>query len=129
MNLHGLVKGTIGIVNPEIPVTLLQSTGYTTNADGTRVPTFSRDIKNCQVQSTSGPDIQQLAALNIQGVVRVVFLDGNWNGVVKADNTGGDILKFSPAAGCSSHDWKVAAVKESWPHWSSVYVVMQSTVI
>ena len=125
MNLHGLVKGVIGAVNPEIAVTLLQNTGYTTNADGTRTPTFNRSTKFCQVQSTSGPDLQNLAALNIQGVVRVVFLDGNWHGVVKADKTGGDILKFSPAQGCSSHDWKAVAVKESWPDWTSTIMVLQ----
>lgn len=41
MNLHGLVSGAIGLVNPFVPMTIRLSEGYTTQADGTRVPAYA----------------------------------------------------------------------------------------
>jgi len=129
MNLHGIVKGIVGSVNPEISVSLWKNTGYTIAADGKQIPAWSKDTKNCQVQGTSGKDLQILASQNIQGVVRVVFLDGNWHGVVKAARTGGDILKFPEIPGGTIRDWKAVLLRESWPDWSAIYVEMQSTVV
>lgn len=40
MNLHGIVRGVVGAVNPHIDATVQVSGGYTTNTDGTQVPSY-----------------------------------------------------------------------------------------
>ena len=129
MNLHNIVRGCVAVINPEIDATLLQSAGYTTAADGKRTPLFTADTGKVQVQGVSGKDLTYLNNLNIQGVVRMVFLSGTWCGVVRADQKGGDILKFPQSPDGDDQDWKVVLVKEQWPDWVSVFVVLQSEII
>lgn len=40
MNLHGIVAPVIGVVNPHTPVSIRISSGWTTDDDGTRVPSY-----------------------------------------------------------------------------------------
>ena len=120
MNLHALVSGYIGMVNPFIRAELLRSTGYTTNPDGTRTPTYDV-IHNglIQVQSLSSDDLKQIEGLNIQGSKNGVYLNGDWNGVVRVSRAGGDLLKFN------DQTWLTVTVLESWPDWSKLLVVLQ----
>lgn len=128
MNLHGIVRGAITSVNPDIPATLLRSNGYVTGADGKQVPVFLSFNGRIQVQGVSGKDLEHTDNLNIQGVLRTVYLVGNWAGVVRADQKGGDIMKFPQVPGAAVQDWRVVLVKEQWPDWVSVIVCLQSTV-
>lgn len=41
MNLHGIVSGQIGAVNPFVPLTLRHSTGTATSAAGRQTPTYA----------------------------------------------------------------------------------------
>lgn len=120
MNLHQMVAGAIGMVNPFIKAELLRSTGYTTNPDGTRTPTYDV-IHNgmIQVQSLSSDDLKQIEGLGIQGSKNGVYLNGDWNGVVRANRAGGDLLKFN------DQTWLTVTVLESWPDWSKLLVVLQ----
>jgi len=128
MNLHSLVRGAITSVNPDISATLLRSNGYVTGADGKQVPVFLSFSGCIQVQGVSGKDLEHTDYLNIQGVLRTVYLRGNWAGVVRADQKGGDIMKFPQVPGAAVQDWRVVSVKEQWPDWCSVIVWLQSTV-
>lgn len=128
MNLHGIVRGAITSVNPDISATLLRSNGYVTGADGKQVPVFLSFSGKIQVQGVSAKDLEHTDYLNIQGVLRTVYLVGNWAGVVRADQKGGDIMKFPQVPGAAIQDWRVVSVKETWPDWCSVIVWLQSTV-
>ena len=127
MNLHNLVRGAVSSVNPDIPATLLRSNGYTTNAAGKQVPAFLTFTGQIQVQGVSGKDLEHTDNLNIQGVLRTVYLLGNWAGVVRANQTGGDIMKFPQQPGATPSDWRVVAIKEQWPDWCAVIVWLQAT--
>ena len=70
-------SGIVGIVNPFVPVTLNQSNGYNTAGDGTRTPAFTTSPQSVQVQALSAPEIQHLDGLNIQGVLRKAYLNGD----------------------------------------------------
>ena len=120
MNLHQMAAGYIGMVNPFTRADLLRSTGYTTNPDGTRTPTYDV-IHNgmVQVQALSTDDLKQIEGLNIQGAKKGVYLNGNWNGVVRANRQGGDILKFN------GQTWLAVTVLENWPDWTKLAVVLQ----
>jgi len=125
MNLHSIVNSAIKRVNPDISATLKRSTGFTVETNGKQTPTYSTLTGMIQVQATSGKDLEHMNNLNIQGVFRTVYLLGNWAGVVRTDSKGGDIMSFPQIPGGTVHNWKVINVKETWPDWSSVIVVLQ----
>lgn len=126
INLRAIANASIQQINPNITGTLLRSTGYTAQPGGKRVPTFDTLTGDIQVQAIGAKDLEHMNFLNIQGVMRLVYIWGNWAGVVRADQKGGDILQFPQVPGGEVQDWRVVNVKETWPTWSSVIVVLQS---
>lgn len=122
MNLHSIVFGAIGSVNPHVAGVLRVSTGFTTAADGQQVPTYAAPANiTVQDQPLSVSDLKQLDALNIQGVTRAAYLFGDVQGVVRVDQKGGDLLAFN------NRVWLVAAVIETWdtPGWCKVGLTLQ----
>jgi len=126
MNLHGLVSGAIGAVNPYIDATLRKSTGYTISENKKQIPTYSTSAGKIQAQELTTDEIKHANSLNIQGLFRKVWIQGNWAGVIRADQKGGDIFTFPQYPGNPAQDWMVFVVYEMWPDWSCVGVVLQS---
>lgn len=120
MNLFGIASGVIGSVNPSVPVTLQASTGYTSAADGSRVPTYDAPVQAmAQVQALSQADLRQMDALNVQGVMRSVYLPGDWSGIVRPEGKGGDILTMN------GQTWLIVAVPEQFPDWTRAIICLQ----
>ncbi len=119
MNLQGLTQGAVGVVNPSVPITVLQSTGYTTGADGTQTPTTTTLSVRGQVQPLSSQDLRKLEGLNIQGVTAKVYLTGDFEGVFRVLGKGGYLLQFN------GYTYLVTAVLERWADWTCVGVTMQ----
>ncbi|WP_048996424.1 hypothetical protein [Burkholderia multivorans] len=121
MNLHGIVSGAISTVNPPILATFKSSNGtYTTNPDGTRIPAY--DITEnvpIQVQALTAAEIRHMDNLNLQGVLRAVYLNGQANGIVRKYGKGGDLLIFN------GQTWLATTVLESWPDWTKIAVTLQ----
>lgn len=126
MNLHGIVSGAIGMVNPQIIGAVFSSDGYTTNADGERVPSYTEfDNVPLQVQSLMYNDLRTMDGLNIQGNRIGIYLNGNWNGIVRAKGKGGDMVIIP--SGPSEGAWLVGVVLESWPDWTKLGCTQQMT--
>lgn len=123
MNLHNIARGAIRAVNPEVLGTIRQSTGYTTDAAYKQVPTY-RDFPNVrlQVQGMQWKDLRQVDSLNLQGIVRKVFVTGDWGGVIRARDKGGDLIVIK------GETWLVVQVLETWADWSSFVIVLQQPV-
>ena len=135
MNLHSVVRSAIQSVNPDTLATWQQSTGATTNADGSQTPTYNTvsDVR-VQVQGVTAGDLFKLNYLNLEGVLRKVFLYGNVHGFVRANLQGGDLLTFPQQYGGTPQVWLVKAVLETWPDavaagWSSAIVALQTDVV
>lgn len=97
MNLHSIARQSIAAVNPMVPVSIQISTGNTTTADGARTPTYAPAVTLlAQVQPLTWRDIQQLDGLNIQGIRRVAYLNGEIDALVRINNQGGDLVTFPP---------------------------------
>ena len=125
MNLHQIVSGAIGRVNPFINATLLRSTGYTIGADGSQAPSYAAPVPAAvQVQALSSDELKQVEGLNVQGNKQGIYLNGNWNGAVRVNRAGGDLIVIDqgPAAGT----YLVVTVLENWPDWTKVAVVLQN---
>jgi hypothetical protein len=121
MNLHQMVSGAIGTVNPFIQITVQRAMGgYVTDADGWRNPAYETFWGPAQVQDLSTHDLKQIEVLNLTGVMKKVYLNGSWAGVVRADQRGGDLFYFNDA------EWLATQVLEGWPDWTAVLVVLQA---
>ena len=120
MNLHGIVSGAIGTVNPLIAAQVSQATGYTTSASGKQVPTYAAAVPvTIQKQELSFKDLQHVDGLNIQGELCSVYLNGQIYGVDRGTAKGGDKFVFN------SQTWLVVAVPEQWPDWCRVILCLQ----
>src|SRR3984957_11576221 len=131
MNLHALVRPLIGTINPDVVVSWQVAIGYTTQLDGTQVPSYSVVSAPMQVQGLSAKELAHLERLNIEGVFRRVYTYGNAQGVVRPDFKGGDLLAFAQQYGGNPQLWKVVNVGETWPDavangWSGVIVQLQT---
>ena len=95
LNLHGLVRGAINRVNPDVQAVYLRSKGAVDNADGTRTPAYQAPFfVGAQLQPPSARDLRHMEYLNLQGVLRTAFLYSNPQGIVRVSQTGGDLLMF-----------------------------------
>jgi hypothetical protein len=125
MNLHQIVSGAVSAVNPFITVTIQASAGYTTNADGSRSPAYAAPVSiQAQRQALQYNDLVQLDGLNITGTRCKLYLNGNWNGVVRPDQKGGDLITMPDGS-----VWLVAFVAENWSDvdgWASVVCTLQN---
>ncbi len=125
MNLHSIVRGAIGAANPDATITLKRSTGYTTGSNGKQVPTQTTLTGIAQIQGLEKSELKHMNDLNLQGVMRKVYLFGNWQGAVRSGQQGGDVLTFPQTVGAANDDWKVVTVFETWPDWCAVGVLLQ----
>lgn len=123
MNLHGVVRGLITTVNPDVPLSIRLSTGSAVAASGRRTPSYSDPIEGYygQVQSLTFRDLTQVEGLNLQGTRRAIYIHGAIDGLVRQTNQGGDLITTPDGI-----VWLVAIVLEHWPDWCKVAVTQQN---
>jgi len=125
MNLHAIVSGAIGSVNPFITANFQASTGYTTNAAGKRVPTYAASVPvSAQAQELTSRDLRQLEGLNIQGSSSAIYMNGIASGAVRVSRIGGDLITIP--SGPSAGTYLVTTVLEQWPDWVKVSATLQN---
>lgn len=111
MNLHNIVSSAIGVVNPHMAGVFMRSNGYTTLASGKRVPTYLPGLSiQAQVQALQYKDLMQLDGLNINGEKRAMYVNGDWQGVSRPEQRGGDLIVLKQ----DSSVWLVVLVLENW---------------
>lgn len=125
MNLHQIVSGAIGTVNPFVPAMIRISTGYTTSPDGTQVEAYAtfKEVP-VQVQALTGKDLRQLEGLNLNGTLRAIYMNGRADGVVRSQMKGGDLVTLF--SGPNVGVWLVNQVLEQWPDWVKFACTMQN---
>ena len=131
LNLHSVVRGAIQAVNPDIQAVYLASLSYVQDTDGRQVPTYSAPVfVQIQVQPISTKDLQQVNYLNMQGVLRTVYLYGFPMGVDRVLVRGGDLLMFPQVPGATLDNWLITWVPEIWEPdtvgWSKAIVTLQT---
>lgn len=129
LNLHGIVRGAITAVNPDIVIAWRRSSGSTTGDSGRRTPTYDASVNiDAQVQPVSSDDLKHIDKLNLQGTFRKVYAFGDIQGIVRPELKGGDLLAF-PLSGAINRSWLVVHVLESWTPdatgWCCVIAALQ----
>ena len=121
MNLRGIVNGVTQGINPNEEVTIQFSNGFTIGAGRKQVPAYDNPIPAIvQIQALDGDELEQLAGLNIQGVLKAMYLFGPLAGVVRPEQTGGDLVTRADGT-----LWLTMKVLETWPQWTKVAIVRQ----
>ncbi len=124
MNLHSICTGYISVINPPLLCSLQSSTGYTTSGDGTRVPAYAAPVDiYCQCQALQYNDIAQTNGLNIQGKRLAMYINGDWEGLVRSDSKGGDLITTP-----DGQVWLCAMVLENWSltsGWTKICATLQ----
>ena len=129
MDLRGIANSVSDTVNPNIPVTVQSSTGFTIGAGLRQVPTYSSTAGFAQIQALDSSDLRQLDGLNIQGSIRAIYLRGALAGVVRANTQGGDLVVISAGPAIPPAlvgTWLIVKVLESWPNWSKAAITLQA---
>jgi hypothetical protein len=122
MNVRQLANSAITTINPNIVASVLRSTGYTIDANRRQVPSYAAAVTGpAQLQALSGSDLKQLEGLNLQGVMRAIYLRGVLAGVIRPDSTGGDLILID------DQKWLVVKVLEPWSGWTKAAIVLQES--
>lgn len=134
MNLRSLVCGAINAVNEDQQIAWLQYQSYTVDSTtGAATPVYAApQTVWAQVQPLPTDELAHMDQLNIQGVLRSVYIRGAVASAVREDGTGGDKLQFPEIAGGPVRTWLVMLVPEQWndagvPAWCRVTVRLQNS--
>lgn len=128
MYLRRFIRGAINAVNNNIQIQWAASTGYTfdpTQAGGL-VPTYAVKTIWAQIQPVDTTKLANLEQLNIQGVLRSVYMRDAVASVVRPDGTGGDLLQFPETVGGPMRTWLVVSVPEQWTDYCHVIAQLQN---
>lgn len=128
MNLHGIVRGAITTVNPDIAAQWRVSAGSTQGANFKQVPAYATAVPvRIQSQPLKYSDQLHVQALNLAGIFRSVHMFGLNQGITRPNQKGGDYLQFPQAPGMAAQWWLTISVREQWPDWCRVLVCLQTS--
>ena len=122
MNLRKIANRVTSGVNPNVTAQIYKSTGYSTNDDGSQSPSYADAVTmKVQKQAISQSDLQHIDNINLQGQFVSIYTNGNWCGLNRKANEGGDIFVIG------DDKWLVVSVPEIWPDWTRVIACLQTT--
>ena len=116
MRVQAAAAAATRVVSAPTQAALWMSAGSDRLPSGSRVPKFDLAWGVVDVQGVRANLLQHVAELNITGVLRQVWLRGDWQSAVRAAVKGGDLFVFG------GFEWKVVLVAETWQDWCSVVV-------
>ena len=120
MDLRTISNAATNTVNPNLPVTVQFSMGYTVGAGLKQIPSYSAPVAGfAQLQALSEEDVKHLDGMNIQGATWSIILHGALNGALRANAQGGDLVTFN------GQTWLTVAVLEQWPLWTRAAIRLQ----
>ena len=120
MDLRSLANSVSSTVNSNETVTVRRSSGYTIGAGARQIPTYEDDVSGlAQIQALDSDALKQLDGMNIQGIIRAIYLRGNLAGVVRPDGKGGDLVLRG------QETWLIVKVLETWHTWTKAVIVRQ----
>lgn len=120
MNLRQIANNAITSINPNISAILKKYTGETIGPGRKPVPSYLPDQNvTIQLQPISRGDMQHVDGLNLQGLAKVIYVNGNYFSVQREMEHGGDIFVIN------GEQWLVVEPVELWPDWCRLIVVLQ----
>lgn len=127
MNIRGMANSAIQPVNPNIPVTIKTSNGYTIDPlTREQVPSWLSYNAMGQLQALDGDELSQLNFMNIGGVLRGLYIYGSVSGVIRPESasTAHIFLTSNENGVAAERQWNVYKVLETWAGWCKVAIVL-----
>lgn len=130
MDIRSIANSASSTVNGNIIVSVQASNGNTQDPATLRqVPSYATAVSGpAQIQALDGSDLKQLDGMNLEGVLRAIFLRGPLAGVIRPDSKGGDIVTIAAAPDAPPAlvgTWLTVKVLESWPLWTKAAINFQ----
>jgi hypothetical protein len=122
LNLHGIVRGAIEVVNDDVDGTVYVNTGRT-NVRGILTPTFTPVSARLQVQAQKHTPLAHERGLEYSNSFLTIYAYGNFADVERRMGTGGDMINVP--AGPRIGWYYVTTVLEWWPDWCALEVTTQ----
>ena len=123
MNLNQLVRSAISVVNPDVTVTILQSDGFIEDEAGNQIPQYLPPVSTtAQIQPINSEERQVAERLNQSRIYRNAYLNGNWTGLQRSTESGGDLIYWD------GFEWWIDDVPEAWnptAGWTCVRIIQQ----
>ncbi len=131
LNLHAAVRGVIPAVNADTPGWWYQNKGAIVAADGTQTASYGTPVSApMQVQPPSGRDLRYAEYLQMQGIIRTVWMFSNPGGINRVNQLGNDLLLFPQWPSAPNDVWMVEIPDETWGvpagGWTKVLAVLQT---
>jgi hypothetical protein len=127
VNLNAIVGPVCASINDWVTAYMQQSQGYTTNPDGSRAPAYGpMTPMQVQMQSLTYRDLVQVDGLNLNGERRALYVNGDYQAVVRSSQEGGDLLTLPDGS-----VWLVAMQLENWhmnDGWVKIVITRQLNV-
>lgn len=128
-NLRQIANNLTQAVNPNVPATLYSSNGFST-VNYTQIPSYLTSRVFAQVQPITTGDALKMDALNIQGVDKIIFLNGLALAINRIKKFGGDLVVFADGVIPEGNTWLIKANLEQWSDtWCKIAVVLQDDLI
>jgi hypothetical protein len=126
MNLNNIVGPIVAAINDWVTLAIQPSQGYTTDDDGHRVPTYGpTQYVLAQMQALTYTDLTQVSGLNLTGERRAVYVNGDFEPVLRAAQAGGDPVTLT----YDNSKWLIVFQFEGWNYtggWTKFCMTRQS---
>lgn len=120
MDLNGIANASAEVVNPNTPISIQASTGYTIGAGLQQVPSYAAAVSGFgQLQEITSMELKHLDGLNIQGNIQTIYIKGQLSAVLRPTGQGGDLITIG------SQTWLNVKTLEQWPYWAKAAIVQQ----
>ena len=120
MNLRQIANNATRSINPNIGAVLKKYAGETMGPGRKPQPSYLPDQEiTIQLQPLSKGELQHVDGLNIQGLVKAIYVNGNYFSVQREKEQGGDIFVIN------GEKWLVVEPIELWPDWCRLIVNLQ----
>jgi len=129
LNLHGIVRGAVSMVNPDEDIMLYTAAGQENVAGKISSKYFSPIAAKAQIQSGNNEDLKHANNIGYNGVINRFYLyasspESRPAGIVRPQGRGGDLIQCVRDGSW----WLIIAVPDDFSNvgWASVLAALQA---
>lgn len=117
INVRAMANTMTSMVNPNMDAILRVNEGYTVDAAGNQIPSFTEQNIKIQAQSLESKERDHLGLVDHQGEYISVYAFGSITAIQRWLNRGASQLIFTPYGETAPVTWSVNKVLESYSTW------------